>query len=378
MFKKLFGRKGRFQNSWMIIFSVALIVMGIYETINPTSSDTVASIFSNIKIVFGLPIVILGAIGLISTIAILVLEHKKIDFKNLSTIKKIIYYVLFVLVLIYFIEYVILGIIRSFILASEYTKIPEKELFFVSTAWLLINNGKDYLNGILVTLSISLLGTIIGLIFGLLLAMLRVQKVSDKDSEVKAFFKKLGLYFSKGYIGLFRGTPMMVQAILLYYLVPFAISQATGIPMDTMNKIFTWFVSGLITVSLNTTAYLAEVLRGGIESLDQGQTEAARSLGLSYWKTMLYVILPQALKNSMPSIGNEFVINIKDTSVLNVISVIDIYYVATMIKGQYFRFNEPFFIAACIYLILTFVTTRILAFIDKKIEIDEKPLPSCN
>ena len=378
MFKKLFGRKGRFQNSWMIIFSVALIVMGIYETINPTSSDTVASIFSNIKIVFGLPIVILGAIGLISTIAILVLEHKKIEFKNLSTIKRIIYYVLFVLVLIYFIEYVILGIVRSFILASEYTKIPEKELFFVSTAWLLINNGKDYLNGILVTLSISLLGTIIGLIFGLLLAMLRVQKVSDKDSEVKAFFKKLGLYFSKGYIGLFRGTPMMVQAILLYYLVPFAISQATGIPMDTMNKIFTWFVSGLITVSLNTTAYLAEVLRGGIESLDQGQTEAARSLGLSYWKTMLYVILPQALKNSMPSIGNEFVINIKDTSVLNVISVIDIYYVATMIKGQYFRFNEPFFIAACIYLILTFVTTRILAFIDKKMEIDEKPLPSCN
>ena len=378
MFKKLFGRKGRFQNSWMIIFSVALIVMGIYETINPTSSDTVASIFSNIRIVFGLPIVILGAIGLISTIAILVLEHKKIEFKNLSTIKKIIYYVLFVLVLIYFIEYVILGIVRSFILASEYTKIPEKELFFVSTAWLLINNGKDYLNGILVTLSISLLGTIIGLIFGLLLAMLRVQKVSDKDSEVKAFFKKLGLYFSKGYIGLFRGTPMMVQAILLYYLVPFAISQATGIPMDTMNKIFTWFVSGLITVSLNTTAYLAEVLRGGIESLDQGQTEAARSLGLSYWKTMLYVILPQALKNSMPSIGNEFVINIKDTSVLNVISVIDIYYVATMIKGQYFRFNEPFFIAACIYLILTFVTTRILAFIDKKMEIDEKPLPSCN
>lgn len=378
MFKKLFGRKGRFQNSWMIIFSVALIVMGICETINPTSSDTVASIFSNIKIVFGLPIVILGAIGLISTIAILVLGHKKIEFKNLSTIKRIIYYVLFVLVLIYFIEYVILGIVRSFILASEYTKIPEKELFFVSTAWLLINNGKDYLNGILVTLSISLLGTIIGLIFGLLLAMLRVQKVSDKDSEVKAFFKKLGLYFSKGYIGLFRGTPMMVQAILLYYLVPFAISQATGIPMDTMNKIFTWFVSGLITVSLNTTAYLAEVLRGGIESLDQGQTEAARSLGLSYWKTMLYVILPQALKNSMPSIGNEFVINIKDTSVLNVISVIDIYYVATMIKGQYFRFNEPFFIAACIYLILTFVTTRILAFIDKKMEIDEKPLPSCN
>ena len=88
MFKKLFGRKGRFQNSWMIIFSVALIVMGICETINPTSSDTVASIFSNIKIVFGLPIVILGAIGLISTIAILVLEHKKIGCQQPDFLQK--------------------------------------------------------------------------------------------------------------------------------------------------------------------------------------------------------------------------------------------------------------------------------------------------
>ena len=171
---------------------------------------------------------------------------------------------------------------------------------------------------------------------------------------------------------------MMVQAILLYYLIPFAISQATGISMTIMDKIFTAFVSGLITVTLNTTAYLAEVLRGSIENLDKGQSEAARSLGFGYWKTMFYVVLPQALKNSMASIGNEFVINIKDTSVLNVITVVDIFFVANEVQSDTFRFSEPFFIAAIIYLILTFVTTRILSLIDKKMDVESKPLPSCN
>jgi putative lysine transport system permease protein len=280
--------------------------------------------------------------------------------------------------LIYIIEYIILGAIRVFTAASSYDKIPDKSLFWESTAWILINNYQDFLKGIGVTLSISLLGTIFGLVFALVLALLRIMKVSDKDSEFKAFFKKIGIGFSKGYIGLFRGTPMMVQAILFYYLVPFAISQATGISMDTMNKIFTWFVAGLITVTLNTTAYLAEVLRGGIESLDKGQMEAARSLGMTYPQAMIHVILPQALKNSMPSIGNEFVINIKDTSVLNVISVIDLFFVASRIQGATYRFNEPFLIAACIYLILTFSTTKILSIIDKKMDIEEKPLPSAN
>jgi len=392
---KLFMKSKKFQNSWTIVLSALLIIVGLIEFFNPTSTDKTVSIFAYIPYVFGLPIAIIGLLGLASSILLIVAENKKnrndessdleencilykIDIKHLTLSKNIIYYILLSLVSIYFIEYLVLGTIQCFIEASEYTKIPEKDQFFVATAWVLMNNGKDYLTGILVTLSISLLGTIIGLVFGLLIAMLRIQKVSDKDNEFIAFIKKIGIGFSKGYIGLFRGTPMMVQAILLHYLVPFAIAKALGIPMSTMDKISTWFVSGLITVSLNTTAYLAEVLRGSIESLDKGQSEAARSIGLSYWQTMLFVILPQALKNSMPSIGNEFVINIKDTSVLNVISVVDIYFVATTVKGQYFRFNEPFFIAACIYLILTFATTRILALIEKKMDVEEKPLTSCN
>ena len=378
MLKKFFFRKGRFFNTWMIVFSVTLIILSTIQMVNPTSVNNPTSLFAKVPVLFGLPILIVSILGLIATITLITIEHKTNDSNLFFIPKKIIYYVLIFLTLFYFVEYIILGIIHSFQLAANYNKMPERELFFVSVAWVIQNYGNDYLNGILVTLSISLLGTIIGLVFGLLIAILRVQKVEKGDSEFKAFLKKVAVGFSKCYIGIFRGTPMMVQAILLYYLVPFAISQATGISMTIMDKIFNWFVSGLITVTLNTTAYLAEVLRGSIENLDKGQSEAARSLGFGYWKTMFYVVLPQALKNSMASIGNEFVINIKDTSVLNVITVVDIFFVANDIQSDTFRFSEPFFIAAIIYLVLTFVTTRILSLIDKKMDVESKPLPSCN
>ena len=367
--------KSRFKNAWLIIFALFVIGFSIGEIVNPISNVSI-SIFNYIPFVFGIPMLIIGILCLGFEIYYL-LEKKKENIV-LTKIRNIIYIVVLTIFFIYLLEYIILGTVRVFITAASYTKIPDKSLFWESTAWILMNNYSDFLSGIGVTLSISLLGTVFGLVLALVLALLRILKVSDKDNEFIAFFKKIGIAFAKGYIGLFRGTPMMVQAILFYYLVPFAISQAAGIPMDTMNKIFTWFVSGLITVTLNTAAYLAEVLRGGIESLDKGQMEAARSLGFSYSQAMIFVILPQALKNSMPSIGNEFVINIKDTSVLNVISVVDLFFVASRIQGSTYRFNEPFLIAGCIYLILTFTTTRILAFIDKKMDIDEKPLPSAN
>ena len=367
--------KSRFKNAWLLIFAIFVIGFSIGEIVNPISNVSV-SIFNYIPFVFGIPMLVIGLLSLGFEIYYLLQKNK--ENKTLLKIRNIILIMMGVIFFIYIIEYIVLGAVRVFITASTYTKIPDKSLFWESTAWILINNYDDFLGGIGVTLSISLLGTVFGLVLALVLALLRILKVSDKDSEFVAFFKKIGILFAKGYIGLFRGTPMMVQAILFYYLVPFAISQATGVPMDTMNKIFTWFVSGLITVTLNTAAYLAEVLRGGIESLDKGQMEAARSLGFSYPQAMIHVILPQALKNSMPSIGNEFVINIKDTSVLNVISVIDLFFVASRIQGSTYRFNEPFLIAGCIYLILTFTTTRILTLIDKKMDIEEKPLPSAN
>ena len=225
----------------------------------------------------------------------------------------------------------------------------------------------SFLRGMGVTFIVSVVGTIFGFVLGIGLALLRKLDHPRNENKFVCFLKKFASGFAYCYIEFFRGTPMMVQAICIFYGVAYIFE--VSIPT---------LLAGFIIVSLNTAAYMAEIIRSGLNSIDQGQIEGSRSLGMNYVQTMFNVILPQAIKNVIPAIGNELVVNIKDTSVLNVISVIDIYYVATMIKGQYFRFNEPFFIAACIYLILTFVTTRILAFIDKKMEIDEKPLPSCN
>lgn len=380
MFKKIFKKKRSFINSNLILLCVLLITFGIIQAINPLQPLTNTSLFIKMPVLFGFPMIFLGVSLLIDVIALIILSKLGVHEKLITKFKKVILYVLLVILSFYFIEYIVLGTVRIFQVAKTYPKktMPPKEQFFVSTAWVVLVYGKDFLRGILMTIGISFAGTIIGLILGLLIAMLRVQKISNKDGEFKAFLKKIGLGFSKGYIAIFRGTPMMVQAILLYYLLPFAISQSFNISMSVMDKIFTAFVAGLITVSLNTTAYLAEVLRGSIEGVDNGQYEAARSLGFGYWKTMLHIILPQALKNSLPSIGNEFVINIKDTSVLNVITVTDIFFAATYVQDKTFRNTEGFFIAAVIYLILTFAISRILAFIDKKMDVKSKPLPSCN
>ena len=170
---------------------------------------------------------------------------------------------------------------------------------------------------------------------------------------------------------------MIVQAIIIYYFLPGILSNLFKIDHQILNNILSVGVAGLITVSLNTTAYLTEVLRGGIESLNKGQMEAARSLGMSRAQAMIHVILPQGIKNSLPAICNEFIINIKDTSVLNVIQVMDLFYIIGYINGKTFS-NDGIYIAAIIYLCLTLGISKLLGVIEKKMNLDNKPLPSCN
>jgi len=169
----------------------------------------------------------------------------------------------------------------------------------------------------------------------------------------------------------------MVQAIIIYYFLPGILSELLGINQNTINGFLTVGIAGLITVSLNTTAYLTEVLRGGIESLNKGQMEAARSLGMTRTQAMFNVIFPQGIKNSLPSICNEFIINIKDTSVLSVISVMDLFFIINSINGKYAN-QDGIFVAAIIYLALTFSISKILGMIEKKMNLVSKPLPSCN
>lgn len=207
--------------------------------------------------------------------------------------------------------------------------------------------------GTKVTLLISLTGTVIGLVIGLLVGSVRAVKVEPRDSLGVRIGKRLVHALTSIYIEVFRGTPMIVQSVFLYYL---------------LKPVFNWkpVTAGIFIVSVNTGAYMAEIIRAGIQSVDPGQTEAARSIGMTSMQTMLLVVLPQAVKNSFPAIGNEFVVNIKDTSVLSAISVTDLYFQSIGVGGSIFLFTQTMAITASIYLVLTFTTTRILGLIEKR------------
>ncbi len=205
--------------------------------------------------------------------------------------------------------------------------------------------------GIQNTLLISLTGTIIGMIIGLIIGGARAIKVEPRDSLIVKILKRIMHVLITVYIEVFRGTPMMVQSVFIYY----ALKPALG---------WTPIVAGIVVISVNTGAYMAEIVRSGIQSVDKGQTEAARSLGMSNIQTMLLVVLPQAIKNAFPAMGNEFIVNIKDSSVLNAISVTELYFQSSSIAGSIFRYTDTFLVTAAIYFCLTFTTSRILLYIE--------------
>jgi putative lysine transport system permease protein len=301
-------------------------------------------------------------------------QEVKIFFK----IRKISLIILTVFLGLYLLEFIGFGIANSVIRVWELTKIPAKENFLDSMMYIVFDYADDFLKGVFMTLELSLIGTLIGLILGLLLVVFRTMKVNPQDNEIIAFLKKLGIFFSKIYINVFRGTPMIVQAVILYYLLPTFLANWLDVPISEIDKILTISVSGIIIVSLNTTAYLTEVLRGGIEAVDKGQLEAARSLGLGYFQSMVSVVFPQAIKNSLPAICNEFIINIKDTSVLNVIGVAELFFVANEAQFKYYRTYEPFILVAIIYLFLTLTTSKLLGLLERKLNLPAKSLPSSN
>ena len=218
------------------------------------------------------------------------------------------------------------------------------------------NYGDLFLKGTGQTLLVALTGTIFGFAIGLLVAVLLTIPIRPTDFWLKKVLLK-GLSLLLGvYIEVFRGTPMIVQAMVIYYG-----SMSVGFRMDVL-------FAAIFIVSINTGSYMAEIIRGGIISVDKGQKEAAHAIGMTHWQSMIYVVLPQAVRNIMPSIGNEFVVNIKDSSVLNVISVNELYFMSKAAAGRYTRYFEVFFITACIYLFLTFTVTRILRFLEKKMD----------
>lgn len=235
------------------------------------------------------------------------------------------------------------------------------EGFFRQVGFFLEHYYLEFLKGIGITLLISLIGTIVGFILGVGLALLRNFEQRPNENIIIKITKKILSGFSYGYIELFRGTPMMVQALVIFYGVAYIF----GTTMSTL-------IAGFLIVSLNTAAYMAEIVRSGLNSIDKGQIEGARSLGMSHSQTMFNVILPQAIKNVIPAIGNELVVNIKDTSVLSVIMVTDLFYEGKLIVARWYSQFPVYFIVSIIYLIMTITFTRILRLIERKMNVDSK------
>ncbi|MDU5107037.1 MULTISPECIES: amino acid ABC transporter permease [unclassified Clostridium] len=220
---------------------------------------------------------------------------------------------------------------------------------------IITNNWPMFIRGAGMTLLISIVGTLIGSLIGLIVGVIRTIPIPERGIK-KVLLKIINIILSI-YIEFFRGTPMIVQAMVIYY------GSAAAFGID-INKI----AAGLFIVSINTGAYMSEIVRGGIVSIDKGQFEAAQAIGMNHFQTMTNIVLPQVIRNILPATGNEFVINIKDTSVLNVISVSELFFQTKSIAGNNFRYFESFFVACILYFIMTFTVTRILRYLEKKID----------
>lgn len=229
---------------------------------------------------------------------------------------------------------------------------------FFSQVWkIIVNNWQQLLRGTGMTLLISILGTIIGTIIGLLIGVFRT--APKAANKVLAIGQKLLGWIINVYIEVFRGTPMIVQSMVIYY----GTAQAFGLNLDRT-------LAAIFIVSINTGAYMSEIVRGGIFAVDKGQFEAATALGFTHNQTMRKIVLPQVVRNILPATGNEFVINIKDTSVLNVISVVELYFSGNTVATQTYQYFQTFTVIAIIYFILTFTVTRILRMVEKRFDMD--------
>ena len=233
--------------------------------------------------------------------------------------------------------------------------------FFERIVYILQNYGISYLKGAGTTLLIALVSTAIGCVIGFAVGIVQTIPVDKKrDGIGKRLLLGLVKVILKAYVEIFRGTPMIVQAVFIY----FGLSQMCNIQLGMWQGAF-------LVVSINSGAYMAESVRGGIISVDPGQMEGAKAIGMTHVQAMLKVILPQAFRNIIPQIGNNFIINIKDTSVLSVISIVDLFFVHKSVAGALYTYFESATIVMCIYLTMTLVSSRLLALWERKLDGDD-------
>ncbi|MGG4402923.1 amino acid ABC transporter permease [Paenibacillus amylolyticus] len=207
----------------------------------------------------------------------------------------------------------------------------------------LLEHWQDYARSAWVTLELSFFGVLFGTLLGVFMALMRISRIWP----IK--------FVASAYIELIRGTPMLVQILIIHY----------GLTVVGVN--LPAFMSGVVALTMNSSAYMAEVFRAGIQAIDKGQTEASRSLGMTNGMTLRYIILPQAFRNMLPAIGNEFIIIIKDSSLVSMIGIAEIIFTARTIQGVTFQPLAPLLVAAGLYFIITFTLANLLSWLERRL-----------
>ena len=216
--------------------------------------------------------------------------------------------------------------------------------------------GASMLKGAGMTLLIAIVGTFIGCIIGFIVGIVQTIPITKRDSAAKKVILRIVKVILRIYVEVFRGTPMMVQAMFIYY----------GAMM--INIHMSMLTAAFFIVSINTGAYMAETVRGGIFSVPLGQTEGAKAIGMTHLQTMTNVVMPQALRNIMPQIGNNLIINIKDTCVLSAIGTVELFFTSKSVSGTYYIYFEVFTVTMAMYLIMTLFFSWLLRFVEKRMD----------
>ena len=282
-------------------------------------------------------------------------------------------YVVCAITAVLFVDRAVMGFASAWAVAATAKSMPDDML--TQVLYMFQQGKQTYITGIVTTIELAVFGTVIAFFLAILLVAIRIMEIDRSDNDAVRFAKKVGVGFAKFYSTVVRGTPMLVQGVIVYYL-GFSVVSGFGLSITEVNAIWSRFVAGLVVVSLNSTAYMMEVLRGGIESVDAGQMEAARSLGLSQWQAMLKVVFPQGIKYAIPGLSNELVINIKDSSVLSVIGVFDLAFAASTVAGIYYKQLNAYLVAAVFYLIMTAIASWLLGRFAKHMNVETQTLGS--
>ena len=217
---------------------------------------------------------------------------------------------------------------------------------------------KFFIQGTSITLIVSFFTVLFGIVLGITLSLMKLSN------------NKIFRSIASVYISFVRGTPVLVQLYIIYYGLPTLGIQLPEITF--METSVSDMIYGIIALSLNSGAYVSEIIRAGIEAIDKGQMEASRSLGMSYGMAMKHIIIPQAFKNILPALGNEFIVVIKESSIISVIGIHDLMFNSNIVRGATFRPFEPLIVAAIVYFILTFTLSKLLGIIEGRLKVSDR------